>query len=244
MDERTRWGYVIAGLLPIVVGAALVIVRGEVDGTNVALVMVLVVVLVAIVGGRGPAAVGAIIAALSFEFFFTRPYLSLRIDSADDVETTVILLVIGLVVGQVVTTARRQRSLVERGRDELARLRRIADLVAAGTETSALAHAVMDELTGLLSLPACRFERLLPLDLPILERTGSIHSAVRHLVGEELALPEPGVVLPVQGEGRGVGFIVMTGDPAVGVSREERLVAIALADQLGAAIARAGRDSS
>ncbi len=71
-------------------------VRGEIDSTNVALVLVLVVVATAAFGGRGPAALSAVVAAISYEFFFTRPFDSLRINRADDVETTLILLAIAL----------------------------------------------------------------------------------------------------------------------------------------------------
>ena len=95
-------GYVIGGLGPILVAAALVPLRNELDNTNLALALVVVVVAAALAGGRGPAVVAAVVAAMSYDFFLTRPYLSLTIDSADDVETTIFLLVIGLLVGELV----------------------------------------------------------------------------------------------------------------------------------------------
>ena len=45
-------------------------------------------------------------AALSFNFFHTVPYLTLEIDSADDVETTLLLLAVGLAVGQLASYRR------------------------------------------------------------------------------------------------------------------------------------------
>ena len=57
MEERpSPIAYAIGGLLPIAVAGAMVGLRGEVDNTNVALVLVLVVVGTAAFGGRGPAA--------------------------------------------------------------------------------------------------------------------------------------------------------------------------------------------
>ena len=73
---------------------------------NVALVLVLVVVLAAVGGGRTAGAVAAVSAALSFNFFHTVPYLTLEIDSADDVETTLLLLAVGLAVGQLASYRR------------------------------------------------------------------------------------------------------------------------------------------
>ena len=76
MEERpSPIAYAIGGLLPIAVAGAMVGLRDEVDNTNVALLLVLVVVGTAAFGGRGPAALSAVIAAVSFQFFFTQPVL-------------------------------------------------------------------------------------------------------------------------------------------------------------------------
>ena len=69
----------------------------ELVSTNLALILVVVVVLAAVAGGRGPGAArcarGRCCRTTSSSLV---PYLSLTIESADDVETTIILLVIGL----------------------------------------------------------------------------------------------------------------------------------------------------
>ena len=49
----------------------------------------IVVVAVAALGGRAAGIVTALAAVASFDFFHTQPYLSLAIDSRDDIETTV-----------------------------------------------------------------------------------------------------------------------------------------------------------
>lgn len=243
MEERpSPIAYAIGGLLPIAIAGALVGVRSEFDTTNVALVLVLVVVGTAAFGGRGPAALSAIIAALSYEFFFTRPFNSLRIDSADDVETTLILLAIGLAVGQLAVHARHTRRDASRGRDELASMRRVAERVSAGASERELIDLVVAEVTDLLSLVACRFEieATGPL-VPVLERSGRIESPHRRVGPDgELALPPLGVRLPVVGGGHQVGSLVLDPDPTIGVTVEARLVAVALADQLGSALAARG----
>lgn len=243
MEERpSSIAYAIGGLLPIAIAGALVGVRSEFDTTNVALVLVLVVVGTAAFGGRGPAALSAIIAALSYEFFFTRPFNSLRIDSADDVETTLILLAIGLAVGQLAVHARHTRRDASRGRDELASMRRVAERVSAGASEQELIDLVVAEVTELLSLVACRFEieATGPL-VPVLERSGRIETPHRRVGPDgELALPPLGVRLPVVGGGHQVGSLVLDPDPTIGVTVEARLVAVALADQLGSALAARG----
>jgi hypothetical protein len=242
VERQATIAYAIGGLAPIVVGAAMVSVRGELDATNAALVLVLVVVGTAAFGGRGPAALSAVLAALSYEFFFTRPYNSLRIDSANDVETTVILLAIGLAVGQLAVHARRTRRVASRGRDELASMRRMAERVAAGAGDEELIDVAVAELTNVLSLVACRFETVAtgPV-LPVLERSGRVESPYRRVGSDgEIALPPLGVRLPVIGDGHQVGSMVLDPDPTIGITLEARVVAVALADQLGAALAAHG----
>lgn len=245
-DRLTTVAYAIGGLAPIAVGAAMVGLRGELDTTNVALVLVLVIVATAAFGGRGPAALSAVVAALSYEFFFTRPYDSLRINRADDVVTTLILLAIGLSVGQLAVHARQMRRDARRGRDELASMRHMSERAAAGADAQELIDLAVTELTGLLSLLGCRFETVAtgPV-LPVLERSGRIESHYRRVgIDGELALPPLGVRLPVVGAGHQVGSIVLEPDPTVGVTLEARLVAVALADQLGAALVARGQDET
>jgi hypothetical protein len=231
-------GYVIGGLGPIAIAAALVPLRTTLDNTNLALALVVVVVAAALAGGRFAGILAAFVAALSYDFFLTKPYLSLHIASADDVETTIFLLVIGVLVGELVARFRRTQRVAERGASEIARLHRVAELAAGGAPTDDLERAVQDELIGLLDLRDCFFEPLpVGRPLPRLERNGAVTGATtRRYVDDELSLP-PEVELPVLGRGRQVGRFVLVSDPRAGASLEERTVAVALSDQLGAVLA-------
>jgi K+-sensing histidine kinase KdpD len=242
-SDTAAAGFALAGLAPIAVAAALVAVRDEFDAANLALVLVVVVVLAAMLGGRPAGAMAAVVSALSFDFFLTKPYLTLQIDSADDIETMLILLAIGLLVGELVTRARRAQGRAARGADEVARIHRVAELAAGGAEVEDVVLAVEAELTGLLDLSECRFDtETSAVALPILERNGAVAGAgtTRRFVGGEFALPGDGIQLPVLGRGHQVGRLVLVPSPRSGASLEERVVAVALSDQLGAAIAAAG----
>jgi hypothetical protein len=153
----------------------------------------------------------------------------------------VILLVIGLVVGQVAVVARRSRSAAARGSDEVARLHRVAERAASGTPVDEIVTDVAAEIAGLLDLRDCRFERPpFGAPLPRIERNGAISGVTtRRYVGAGFALPEEGAELPVLGRGVQVGRFVLEPAHAHGAPIEELVVAVALADQLGAAIAAA-----
>jgi len=162
----------------------------------------------------------------------------MKIESADDVETTLLLLVIGLVVGEIVVLARANRRSASRGSDEIARVHRIAELVAAGAPSSEVVRESEVELTALLGLRDCIFEPVpVTRPLPRMERNGAISGAPhRHATGTGLALP-PETELPVLGRGRQLGRFVLVADARVGLTLEDRAVAVVISDQLGAALA-------
>jgi hypothetical protein len=231
-------GIAIGGLLPLVVAAALVAVRDEVATANLALALVVTVVVAAVAGGWQAGAVAAVVGALSFDFFLTRPYLSLTIDTSADVESTLLLLAVGLIVGTVAARGRRSVESARAGRGEIERIHRLAEMTASGTPAETVIAAARCELTQLLDLADCRFE-VPPYATapPQLERSGAVTGVVEHrLSGREFALPAGGVALAVLVRGHGVGrFVLVPGAPR-GISLEERVVAVALVDQVGAAI--------
>jgi hypothetical protein len=239
-DSLVAAGLGVAALGPIVVASLLVLVRDHLARSNAALVFVVVVVIAAALGGRWTGVVAAVVSAMSYDFFLTRPYGSLKIDQAEDIVATVLLLAVGVIVGEVVVWAHRGHRQSRRGRDEIARLHRVAEQVAAGAGADAVLTSVCAELSQLLSLRNCLFEQPpFGVSLPQLKRNGSIDIPCRRFVHGEFTLPEEGVELPVLGRGRLLGRLVLEPEPEpdVGVSIEERVVAIALSDQLGVALA-------
>jgi hypothetical protein len=236
-NERLFWMGV-GGLAAIGVASVLVALRGVMLNANVAIVLVLVVVLVAAAGGRRAGAVTAVVAALSFDFFHTRPYLQLRIASRDDVETTLLLLAVGLVVGTVTARARREKGAAAASRSEIRRIYRVAELAATGDEPSDIILAAQAELTALLGLRDCRFEAPpFVTGYERLERSGAMSSRALHLRPGGFELDVAGVELPVMGRGQVLGRFVLEPEPGTGVSLESRVVAIAVADQVGAVLA-------
>ena len=242
-DGRGMVDIALGGLAPILVAAALVAVRGHVDNANVALVLSLVVVASGALGGRGAGMVSALTAAASFDFFHTKPYLSLLIHDANDVEMTVLLLVLGLLSGQLAWRARVATRQRDGGRGGLDQIRRLADQVAQGSQSADVIAAARAELFALFDLVECSFEAApfqQRLDLPCLERNGVVarRRYRMHPGGDlELELPVEGIALPVLSRGQVVGRFVLDFGPGAGATLEQRIVAIALADQVGASLA-------
>jgi hypothetical protein len=228
------WAVALAG--PVVVSLLLVPFRDEIRTSNESLVLVVVVVVAAALGGRLTGAVAALVSMASFDLFFTRPYGSFTIDSRDDLETAVLLLIVGLIVGELVVRTRRSEARAASSRAEVVRVRRLSELAAGGEPSGHLIAIVQDELASVLPLQDCHFERL-PFreDLPELT-----HQGVR-LPATEVDAPAPGrVSLPVYGAGHPIGRFVLGlehGATGITLHPEDRALAVALADQLGTVLA-------
>jgi K+-sensing histidine kinase KdpD len=159
----------------MMVAGLLVPFRSHLTGTTVALVMMVVVVCAAAVGGRFAGVATAVTATLSYDFLFTRPYQSLKIASADDVEVTILLLLCGLIVGTVAARAERSGSTAARMKGDLLHVHRIAELVAAGAPVAEVVIAAEVQLTDLLGLRNCRFESPSGTEpIALLSRSGAV----------------------------------------------------------------------
>jgi Domain of unknown function (DUF4118) len=229
-------------VLALIAALALLPFRADVTSTNVALVFVVCVLAAAIARGRAGAIAAALSSAFWFDFFFTRPYGSLAINRSDDIVTTALLVAVGLIAGELVVRARRSAEAADAARRDAAKLRRISELAAGGEPAGALIQLVGRELVDLLGLRGCRWERPpYPSDLPVL-RHGRVLVASGGDQGSDRLVQSPGnqIALPVWGEGRELGrFVLVVPHDATGASfrPQDRQEALALADQLGAALA-------
>ena len=232
--EGVALGMAIGGLGALGAASALVAVRGRISPPNVALLLVAFVLLGALIGGRLAGAASAIVAAMSFDFFHTRPYNSLKIAGGDDIATALILLVIGVIIGEMGAWARRGRQAMKEDRAEIWRIHRVAESVAQGEEVDDLVLSVTAEICGVLALTECRFDTsALEATLPELGHDGRLVQRPGRLGHAVPQLPVEGLQLSVLGRGRYLGRLLLVPTPGVPVSRERRLIAVALADQLG-----------
>lgn len=234
---RRATGLILGGAGPVALAAALVPLRASMSHTNAALLLVVVVVAAALVGGRSAAVLAAGAAALSFDFFLTRPYYQVAIESADDIETTIILAAVGLIVGQLVVSSARHHYTAHRRRHELEALERVI-AASTSTDTDEIVAAVREELTDLLHLRECRWRPGYHGRIgAVLTKRGTFRATAPREEQTEAFLPRT-LEIPVHGSGNELGRLVLATDPSTPVSVEERLVSLAIADILGTTLTR------
>jgi K+-sensing histidine kinase KdpD len=240
-DPRFHWAVAVAA--PIVVALLLIPGRNHLDSADDALVLVVVTVAIASTGSRIRAFVTALVAAASFDFLLTRPYGSFRISRSADITTELLFVVVGLLVGELAARGRRDRLAAALGRNEIARLHDLSQRIADGEDPDFILIAVAGELRELLSLQDCRFVREQPSGKGAwIAADGTVRLNPLRWPAGTVGLPTQHVELPVRGGGHVVGTFILTPTPATPISHEQCVVAVALADQLGATMATQGTD--
>jgi hypothetical protein len=227
-----------AGLLaPLAVAALLVPFRASFAGPAAALVLVAVVVAVAANGNRTAGGLAAVSAAVWFDFFLTEPYERFAISHRPDIETAVSLLIVGIAVTELAARGRHHHSVASEESSYLSLISELSDLVAGGSPSGAVVDRASECLVEVLALRACRYEGGPPQPGVIrLDREGHVTlGAVRWGV-DTAGLPGKELELPVQARGRVLGRFVLTPAPGTPVSLQRRIVALAIADQVGASL--------
>jgi hypothetical protein len=231
---------VLALAAPPAVAAVLVPFRSDITNTALALVMVAVVVLVVAPGRRLAALVAGISAGLWFDFFLTRPYESFAINRSADIQTTVLLFVVAVGVGELAARDRRHRIGSTSAGEGLTAVQAVSELVAEGAAAKSVIDAVRDTLVPLLSLESCRFDpSQAAVTVPFIERPGYVSYSVYRWDAAGEGLPPSPVTLPVRSGGRLLGRFVLEGSRlGVPVDTHRLVTAVVLADLAGLVLAR------
>ena len=226
-------------VVPFVVCVATAPFRASLANTNVALVLVLVIVAVAAGGSRLGGIVAAASAALWFDFFLTEPYQRFTVTDRTDLETTVLLLAVGVGVTELAQWGRRATERAAREQSYLAGIQEVAAAVARGSSSSDLIDEVDRQLTSTLGLRACHFQygvaglgrhaRLLP--------DGAVQDGSAVIDVDRDGLPvDRDIELLVESGGLLQGRFLMSAGAGAHPSQAQRLVAVTLAAQVGSAV--------
>jgi K+-sensing histidine kinase KdpD len=234
----------------VLVGVALQPMRESAGLENVVVVYVIVVALTAAVGGRAAGLTSSLSAALAYNWFFTTPYQTLQVDSAEQVATVVLLFLAGLLASLGGRATRRARVEAREEADVLQVLTAV-NLAAARTGRKADRVAV-EGLRDLLDARAVRVVRqgpegdpqvtqaglvdagldLDPEHLPHLDEEGRLPSGHRRSVGGTLVLPAEGAVVDLVRRDRCVGALVILPAEDRPILRVTRLAIAAVAHAL------------
>jgi K+-sensing histidine kinase KdpD len=226
-----RVALLVGPAVAVAVGGATATVRGDVGSTIVGVSLAIVVTVAALIS-RTAAIATAVAAAVTFNFFHTEPYHSLRIHEPGDVAMVALLLGLGFLVSDVTGWMRR--------RDRVARQHLIAVDAAAGVPDllgadrpilevwPTLASSLLDEL----SFASCRFVPGVAIELSLVADSPG-HEGEDHAT---FVLPAAGAAVPIRRAGRTVGHLVLTPQAGNTSLTVRRSIVHALAATVAAAL--------
>jgi K+-sensing histidine kinase KdpD len=237
-----------AVVLPIIGTLLLLPARTGQPTVNAALLLMVPVVAVTTSGRRTDGILAAVSAAIYFDLCFTAPYGHLSFARREDLEVTVLLLITGLAVTEIASRAARYSRPAAEDVDYLAGISATTRMVAAAHCPEAVIEQVQVQVSALLALQHCTFERAADSDrslteLPRLEASGLIRTGTtgwqpRRQRPDEI--PAADIELVAACAGRTHGRFTLTPGPGATASRQARQVAVILASQVGASLASRG----
>jgi uncharacterized protein DUF4118 len=255
MDSESEAFWLAVGIGgAIVLGIALVPLRGFTPAANFTFAFMALTIVVAELGGKRAAIASAVTSALSLDFFLTRPYLRLSMEDKHDLIAFVGLAFCGLIAAAF-GTRRTRRSVHRRHLDLLheallslpeagppaTRLLQLLDLARTTLPVSSL--AVRDDRGALVAgTPrAASYPRpSVSLSMDALMRPGS---GLEPLQGRGAPLPTEGASLELVAANRTVGALELWGDGQPADANDLRVLSD-VARSIGARLALANAPRS
>ncbi len=229
----------LAAGLPLVWCSIAAQLRDNVTAATAALVLVAVVVGAATTGDRLAGVVAAVSGGLWFDYFLTSPFHRFTIEDSDDIEVTVLLVLVGIAVTELALWGGRQQARASSRAGYLDGLMATSQIVSAQFSPVALGDQLARHLTDLLEVDTCRFVAggSLPPDDAVLGPDGEVRIRGALVNVDRDGLPTLGeIVLPVQRNGVVEGqFLITAAAEVARPTLEQRRVAVLLANQVGAA---------
>ena len=237
---RTVTAVLAAAALPIAFGAALIPFREHIS-QSVSLLMVLPVLVVALLAGGRLGTLAALAAAAAFDVLHTEPYYRPTIDDPDDIVETVVLLAIGVTAGYLAESAQRAVVAARVRREELAAVTNFIEHIGTSISGEELAEHAGASILSLLDARECVWRPAYKgTASPVLRPDGRL-TAVG--VGDgDVGLVAGGGTLPLTIEipvghpPTELGRFVVRTNHRVNVSLEERRAAAIVATTLGRCI--------
>lgn len=153
-QSTSRPGHYTGALLAVLLTSfTAYFMRGYFELSNIVMIYILAVVVVAVNSGRGPSVVASILSVAAFDFFFVPPYLTFAVSDTQYLITFAVMLVIALVISTLTSRVRMQAQSARK------RERRTASLYALSRELSAsfdLEESINIGLKHICELFRCR----------------------------------------------------------------------------------------
>jgi K+-sensing histidine kinase KdpD len=148
-------------LLLVAAAAFLAFVASSVvPAPGLTLIFVLPVVIAGTAFGLGPSVAAIVASVLAFDFFFTQPYLTLRMTDPSEIWAAVLLLITAAIVSTVAWQSRQHALEARRAAAQAEELRLLAHAVIQGAPQPQIIQAAATTLSRIFGAPAAIFSQV------------------------------------------------------------------------------------
>jgi two-component system, OmpR family, sensor histidine kinase KdpD len=142
--------YVLAVVLLVIVAAGLSLLRGVLDGTVVALLLLIPVGGITARWGLGPGITAALTAFLAFNYLFIAPYFTFTVHRPGDLGVLLVFLVVAVVMSQLVARAQAGARTAAAREREATQLYELSTALAGAREPRKIASTLGEQLLASL----------------------------------------------------------------------------------------------
>jgi K+-sensing histidine kinase KdpD len=245
--------YVAAQMLVAISTLAALWIASRWGSAAVEMIYLPAVLAAAIWWGFGPAVLAAVTSALSYNYFFTEPLYTFRIESAVDIVDVIILFLVAVVTSQLASAIRNQAQIAEAHAMRNSTIAGFARRLLSCSDEKEIAKSVCQEISGLFDCNTVVMAGL-PQPAPIAAAPGAasltptdIAAAVRTLQSGEVSghgaaslAPAEWVFHPIRSDGSPLAALGLARDDGLKpVGSAQRLLLESLLDQTALALTRA-----
>ena len=123
-----------------------ILVRGDLEPTNLVMLYLASVVISAIFLGRGPSLLAAVAGVLAFDFFLVPPYLTLAVSDTQYFVTFVALLVVSLVISTLTAQGREQAEAAIRRESQTSALYNLGRDLTSATDLNEVLQIIISHI--------------------------------------------------------------------------------------------------
>lgn len=151
-------GYAVSLLLVAVSTLVGLVVAPRWGNSAVDLLFLPAVLGAAVFAGLGPALLAALVAALTYNFFFTAPHMTFRIDDPNDLVTVLVLFAVAVVTSQLAASIRKQARIADAHAARNATIAGLARRLLGCTSEQEIADVTVSEVAQIFDCNAMLIE--------------------------------------------------------------------------------------
>jgi two-component system sensor histidine kinase KdpD len=161
-SRKVRWrGYAAAVVISSAATLLAWLLFGRFSPTNLVMVYLVGVLVVAYWYGRGPAIVGSLLSVALFDFLFIEPYYSFAVSDTQYVLTFVVMLLVGLVISNLTASIRLQARVAQHRQARAEALYKMTRELSRANDLSEVVAIAVQHVSKVFEAQAVPMERSL-----------------------------------------------------------------------------------